>query len=118
MKDKKWLRLLTYMTGLVRRAGQPACQSGSPHEGAWTAAPSWYATWKPFGRNTAQLHQAGGARTEVTVILAEDVTVKGHTIRVLGSEDLVLLLIPFVIAFVDLRQKSSRAIRRDLSVSG
>ena len=45
-----------------------------------------------------EVEVAGGKKFPLnpgTVVLAEDVTGKGHTTRVLGSQDLVLLLIPF-----------------------
>jgi quercetin dioxygenase-like cupin family protein len=45
-----------------------------------------------------EVEVAGGNKFPLnpgSVVLAEDVTGKGHTTRVLGSEDLVLLLIPF-----------------------
>ena len=45
-----------------------------------------------------EVEVAGGEKLPLNpgmVLLAEDVNGKGHTTRVLGSEDLVLLIIPF-----------------------
>ena len=45
-----------------------------------------------------EVEVAGGKKFPLNpgmVLLAEDVSGKGHTTRVLGSEDLVLLIIPF-----------------------
>ena len=45
----------------------------------------------------AEVEVAGGQKIQLSpgqILLAEDVTGKGHTTRVIGSEDLLLLLVP------------------------
>lgn len=69
----------------------------------WPAGTVW--EWHTAVRKQYVVTVSGRGEVEVdggkkfplnpgTVLLAEDVTGKGHTTRVLGSEDLVLLIIP------------------------
>ncbi len=62
----------------------------------WHTAASKQYVVTVSGRGEVEV--AGGKKFPLnpgTVLLAEDVSGKGHTTRVLGSDDLVLLLIPF-----------------------
>lgn len=71
----------------------------------WPAGTVW--EWHTASKRQYVIAVSGRGEVEVAggqeiplnpgqILLAEDVTGKGHTTRVLGSEDLVLLLVPLV----------------------